>query len=374
MLLLDRYIFREWLKVFVMTIAAMIGLLLIAKMFSDVQDFIRWKASTLLALEYFALQIPTYLPVVLPVALLISVLFILGFLHRNQELTAMRATGLSIFRLTRVLWISGAVLSLVLFVLNATVVPLAMERSKLLAETAEFDYEGKRAGGIDKVDKASVLAYANNTENRIWFINRFSGYTGRGIGVSVYQNDDSGLTQAAWFAKTGYYDAERGCWVLKDGWRVLYHPEAKEDGPQTRQERFSELVMSDLTERPRIMMALTKKPTHLSINEIKGVLDDVGVDKSVRMSSYAVQYHYVLASPFCCLIVVGLAIPFAVSGVRVNPMVGVSKSIVLFALYYLLTNVFSLLGAQQHLPPLLAAWLPNFIMLALAAWLCRRVN
>ncbi len=372
MLLLDRYVLREWLKVFGMTLAALVGLLLIGRMFGDVPDFMGWGASAWLMLEYFVLQIPSYLPLVLPVALLISVLFILGFFHRNQELTAMRAAGMSIFRITRVLWAAGAALAVLLFFLNATIVPWATERARFLFETAEFAHltQAQGQGGPAK-DDSRTLTYANNMAHRMWYIGRFSGYTGQGLGVSVYQSDAQDRLQRVWLANFGAYDAQRGCWVLRDGREIIY------DAAQSAvaQPPFAgEKVLPELTEQPRVMLALTKKPTHLSINEIKGVLNDAGDDPSATIAAYAVQYHYVLASPFCCLIVIGLAIPFAVSGVRVNPMIGVSKSIVLFALYYLLTNLCSLLGAQQHLSPMMAAWLPNLAMFVLAVWLCRRVN
>ena len=69
------------------------------------------------------------------------------------------------------------------------------------------------------------------------------------------------------------------------------------------------------------------------------------------------------------LIVIAIAIPFAVSGVRVNPAVGASKSFGLFFLYYILANVASSLATKQLVDPVLAAWLPNIGMTALAVWL-----
>lgn len=381
MTLLDRYVLREWLKVFLMTLVALVALLLIVRIFTDMPGFMRWDSDTGVVLGYFALQIPAYLPVVLPVALLISVLFILGHLHRNHELTAMRAAGLSIFRITRTLWAGGGVLSLLLFALNATLVPLATENAQLLAETAEFDFHSRRTPGVAGADAASGAVkaearagtqfYINNSAHRIWSISRFSGYTGRGYGMYVYQNDARGRPVEAWLARYGYFDDARGHWVLEDGRHLQYNAE---ENKIVAEPAFKRLALPGLTERPRVMLALNKKPRDLSIREIRSVLDHAGGERTARMAAYAVQYHYVLASPFCCLVVIGLAIPFAVSGVRVNPMVGVSKSLVLFALYYLLSNVFAILGTQQHLEPMLAAWLPNLFMLAFAAWLCRRVN
>ena len=373
MTLLDRYILREWLKVFAMTLIALIGLLLIGRAFDDVPDFLRWESPAPLVLRYFAFQVPFYLPVVLPVALLISVLFVLGHFHRNRELTAMRAAGMSILHITRPLWGAGIALSLLLLALNATIVPWASEEALLLSETAEFDYrsrEMQKSGGNAKA-KSTVQFYANNKDLRVWAINQFSGYTGRAFGLNIHQSDTAGRPVKAWLARLGHYDSASKSWVLEDG-RILEFDTL--DGRIISEPRFTRLVMADWTEDPRLMLALNKKPGDLSINEIRNVLDHAGMEKSSRILSYEVQYHYVLASPFCCLVIMGLAVPFAVSGVRVNPMVGVSKSLLLFALYFLLSRVCALLGEQQHLPPMLAAWMPNLAMFALAVYLCRRVN
>ena len=70
----------------------------------------------------------------------------------------------------------------------------------------------------------------------------------------------------------------------------------------------------------------------------------------------------------------GLAIPFAVSGVRVNPAVGISKSIALFFGYYILVNVLNSLGKQEILSPEVAAWAPNVFMVILTYVLIRRVR
>jgi len=69
-----------------------------------------------------------------------------------------------------------------------------------------------------------------------------------------------------------------------------------------------------------------------------------------------------------------LAVPFAVSGVRVNPAVGVSKSIGLFFLYYILMNVANALAAKEIMDPLWAAWLPNIGMSTIAVWLFWRLR
>jgi lipopolysaccharide export system permease protein len=67
--------------------------------------------------------------------------------------------------------------------------------------------------------------------------------------------------------------------------------------------------------------------------------------------------------------VVGIAVPFALAGVRTNPMVGVSKAMGFFAIFYVLMSIASIFGERQIIPAMLAAWIPNLALLAVSAHL-----
>ena len=86
------------------------------------------------------------------------------------------------------------------------------------------------------------------------------------------------------------------------------------------------------------------------------------------------RYFGLIADTLGPLIVIAIAIPFAVSGVRVNPAVGVSKSIGLFFLYYLLASFSASLATKQLVEPATAAWLPNVGMALVAAWFFARLR
>lgn len=85
-------------------------------------------------------------------------------------------------------------------------------------------------------------------------------------------------------------------------------------------------------------------------------------------------YYSLLFDTLGPLIIIAIAIPFAVSGVRVSPAVGVSKSIGLFFLYYVLNILAVALGGRGHLEPVWAAAMPNLAMIGLAAWLFGRLG
>ena len=338
--LIDRHILREWLKIFAMTLIAMIGMLLISAVYNNLQDLLDWGVSTGTSVEFFAMISLGFLPIVIPVSLLVSLLFTLGHLHKNQELTALRAAGLGIFRITRSLWAAGTALSFVMLLLNASIVPYATERAATILSEGELEFR-ERAGNFDRSNmRGETLFFSNAADRRLWYITNYNTYTGTAYGVNIYACDALGRIESAVVAQSGHYDESTGTWTLRDGKTLEYA-----DGQLVRQPTFDEKKISDYPENPSLMTLVGRKASDLSIPEIRRILRETDAASNPRIAEYEVYYNSILASPFCCLIVVGIAIPFAVSGVRVNPMVGVSKSIGLFAAYYLLTNIFNMLGA-----------------------------
>ncbi|MCD8283773.1 MAG: LptF/LptG family permease [Opitutae bacterium] len=370
--IIDRHILKEWAKIFLMALGAMIGMLLISAIYNNLQDFMGWGTPTSTTLEFFGMTAIGFLPVVIPVSLLVSLLFILGHFHKNQEITAWRAAGLGIFRITRSLWIAGAVLSGLMLWGNATLVPYATEQTAKIIAESELAFKRKTGNYSASNSRGEFLFYNNSADGRNWLISRFSPYTGTGYGINIYNFEKGDKPAHALYAEFGEFDEKTHTWTLHNGREIFYE---KGISVPTSQPAFDKKVVSGFTENPRLMSLVGKKPGDLSIPEIREILQEIGVkENSSRIAEYSVRYNSILASPFCCLIVVGIAIPFAVAGVRTNPMVGVSKSIGLFAVYFVLTNVFNALGTKQILPPVAAAWAPNVLLLAYAAWLCRKVN
>lgn len=363
----DRYILREWLKVFGLSIAVMMGLLVLNDMYSNFSDLMDFQAGLQQILLYYLVLLPSFIPIVLPIALLLSLLFCLGNLHRNNEFVALRASGFSIGRITLTIWISGALLSVVLLFMNARVVPWSVEQSRQMLDNIEFAYLAEETGSED-VGVIRTLTFDNRREDRIWFMNRFSQFTYRGFGVNVYKLDDQRREVERVMAREAYYDDTWEQWVFVDGRRLIFDPET---GEAIRSPQFDQFMDEELKETPRMMLLFNKRPRDLSLNEINQVLG-VMDEEHPQINAFRVRFHTIMAGAFSCLIIVGLAIPFATTGVRVNPMVGISKSLGLFALYYVLENIARIVGERELLEPVVAAWLPGIVMALLAAWLFRR--
>lgn len=122
------------------------------------------------------------------------------------------------------------------------------------------------------------------------------------------------------------------------------------------------------------MLLTERRPIDLSFFELRRVADYYAAQKNPQGVAFAVRYYSLIADTLGPLVAIAIAIPFAVTGVRVNAAVGVSKSIGLFCLYYLFTQVAGTLALKQLVDPVTAAWLPNVGIAALAAWLLLRLR
>lgn len=368
--LIDRHILREWLKIFSLVLGATLGLLLMQSLYDDFEDLLREGAVWSDIAYYFLISMPASFSVVLPLALLVSLLFSLGQLHRANEITAMRAAGVGMFRITRSLWVCALVLCVVSWWFTASVIPDALEQARTLRDRLRYERDG-RSGPSDRIGAVKSVAFDNQREHRVWFMNRFSPYTERGYGVSVTELDPQRREKTRLLAREAWRDAQRGHWVFKDGQEIWFDPET---GETVRLAFFAEKAVPHLREDPDLMQVFDRKPGELSFSELRTILQHFELDDSPKLPLYATRYYSLWFDTLGPLIILAIAIPFAVQGVRVNPAVGVSKSIGLFALYFLLVKASYALGGKDVIPPAAAALLPNAAMLGLGIWLFLRLR
>lgn len=370
MSVLDRHVLFEWLKIFAVVLAAMLGLLILVDMTHNFGDFIDYKASAIEVVYFYLVIVPGKLPIVLPLSILVSLLYALGQMHRNNEFTAMRAAGIGTFRITRSIWMVGTLLSVGSWFLSANLIPWSVEHSRKIKENLAYQSEARKVA-IDRVGMHPVLSFDNQRQGRMWMINRFSAYSNRGYGVTVSELDNRRRETTRIVAREAYFDETKEVWVFLWGRELWFNPD---EGEQIRATAFDEKTFPHINDDPDLMLLLGKKADDLSIAELRRIIDYYTVEGNPSVVRFVVQYERLLTAPLAMLIVIGLAIPFAMSGVRVNPAVGVSKSIGLFFLYFLLSSIGSLLGERQTIDPIVAAWLPNATMIGIALFFFWRMR
>ncbi|MSU23713.1 MAG: YjgP/YjgQ family permease [Opitutus sp.] len=366
----DRHLLREWLQILGLVLAATCGLLVVQVLYDDFRSLRELGARGWVLWRYLGVTMPSFLAVVLPLALLISLLYALGKLHRANELTAMRAAGVGFLRLTAPIWAVGTLCCGLSWWLNTTIVPWSVEQSRSLRDELQFHHDAASLP-TDRIGAAYSVAFDNQRARRLWFFNRYSRFTHRAYGVTVSELDARRHELTRLIATEAWYDAARHGWVFKEGRELTFDPAT---GELLGSKPFAERFAGNYDEDPQLMLLIDRRPIDLSQHELRDLIGYLEAEHSPKAVPYSVRYFSLMADALGPLIVIAIAIPFAVTGVRVNPAVGVSKSIGLFFLYYVLANFAASLATKQLVDPATAAWLPNIGMAGLALWFFARLR
>jgi len=365
----DRHLLREWLQILAIVVAATCGLLLVQVCVDDLRTLREAGARGLELWIYFFITMPSFLEIMLPIALLVSLLFVLTKLHRANELTAMRAAGVGLLRITAPVWLIGVLCCGLAWWLGSAVVPWSVQKSESMRDAVQFRQQA-RVLSADRVGAVFAVAFENPADRRIWMLNRFSRSTGHAYGVSVSELDAQRRETERLIAAEAYPDPAHGGWVFLRGREIHFNV----DSPQELSDTPFAEKRENFGEDPQLMLLTERRPIDLSFFELRRVVDYYAAQNNPKGVTFAVRYYGLIADTLGPLVAIAIAIPFAVTGVRVNAAVGVSKSISLFCLYYLFTQIAGSLAIKQLVDPITAAWLPNLGIALLAAWLLIRLR
>jgi len=373
MRLLDRYLLRE---LWVPLAYCLTGFLLFWVLFDLLDDLDRFRDLHLGvagAARYYWLRLPELLATVGPVALLLACLYSLANHARHQEITAIRAAGVGLWRVALPYLASGAALGAGLFLINEFLAPEASLRAEEMLAASSG-----RAGAEGRGRWRRNLTFLNEADRRLWNIGLYDRQTGRMWAVMFDWIDPEGARRRVAAAEGVYTN---GVWVFHDVKELFYEPGPP---PQWVRSETNRLAMPELTETPESIESEIMFADSASLREAVGarmslrqILNYRRFHPRLKPQAYArlmTQFHGRIAEPWTCVIVALAAIPFAVGGGRRNVFVGVAAAVFLVFGYFVLTRLSMGLGAGGYLPPWLAAWAPNAIFGGGAAVLIHRAQ
>jgi lipopolysaccharide export system permease protein len=373
--LLDRYLFRELLTPLAYCLGGFLIFYLSFSLFTGLPDLQEHKLHLLDVLAFSAAQTPDFLVLVLPVALLLALLYTLTQHARHNEITAMRAAGLSLWRICLPYFGVGLLASGVLFWLNEGVVPRSAEWAQRIRTRYVQTPEDLR-----QQTSAQQFGMINERTHRHWFCNEYDPRTSemRGDLYVVWDLPDRSrrTLHAARAERTN------GVWTFFGNVTVM----AQADPDQLVFARLLEtnvLAMPEFDETPRQIQSEIKlgnketfnpRTENISLREIWDYLREHPQMSKQHSSDLLTRFHRRLAAPWTCLVVVLIAIPFGAGSGRRNLFFGVAGSIFIVAGYLVTQQVSLAVGTYGYLPAGLAAWLPNLLFGALGVFLTARVR
>jgi lipopolysaccharide export system permease protein len=360
MRILTRYILREFLGPFLLSMLLFSVIILVITIFDQLKFIMDHKAGPLLAAKYFLLQMPFLLLQITPLAVLFAVLFSLGSLSKGSELIAMRSGGVDIFRVAAPLVLAGALVGLFSVLFNETVVP----RAKSEAERVK-DVEIEKKPAVRATQRWNVSL--RGAGNRMYHIQHFDGPTAMMQGVLLLEFGQGIRLKSRLDAKRGLY--EGGRWVFEDGWMRVFD----DTGDEILAQPFARLPM-DLGEVPGDFLAEQKEPRELNMPELMAYIEQLkknGSDYRKEM----VELHLKVAFPFACIVLVLLGVPTGWSLGKWSSVAASFGIVLAVAFSYIgLIRVGQALGESGVLPPILAGWMANALFTGLGGWLLVKKN
>jgi lipopolysaccharide export system permease protein len=355
--LLDRYLLRELLVPLGYCLGGFLVFYIAFDLIFQINRFLDAHLMFWDIVEYYVVTLPELLvEQVLPVSLLLALLYATTNHSRHNELTAMRAAGIGLWRLAAPYFVVGAVFGVAVFLIGEFWLPSADDRAKFILERRQME-PGQR-------QEATRLDFYNEATRSEWNMGRFNRLTSEILQLKLATTLPDGSIRE-WHARRALY--RDGHWLLYDvlTWmRLPSQPAPTLVGsnavapltvPETPAWIQSELKFNTLR------AADAAKGPVFSIREIKDYLRLHPQIDAHRKSILWTQLQGRLAAPFTCLAVVLIALPFGARAGRHNVFVGVASSIFICFGYFILQRISFGLGVGGYLPPIVAAWLPNLV-------------
>lgn len=351
---IDHYIARQFIGPFFVGVAAFVAILLgIGQIYDAVQLVVRDGFPIGMVLQWFFLRIPTVVALTMPMATVFAALMASGELSSRGEIVAMRAGGVSVWRMAVPVLVAGAGVSVVAFVFNEAIGPACNNRATTMLH--------------------SYLREERDIEKPVWFrmpeqgeAQRFVYADKAALAKQVMTNVaiiefDKGKPREVFFAERAEWRGET--WVLMN----VVH---KRDTGRGYSEEFVKEIRYDIGRSPAdIKLKRQKRPEDLTLGELLAESRRLAPARGVRVTGrnrplkLIQHFHIRIAAPWAAFCFAILGFPLGMRPQRASTGVGFGISLAIVFVYYIVINVLRAFGEQGALSPLLAAWTANVVVI-----------
>ncbi|AXC14734.1 Ribonuclease BN [Acidisarcina polymorpha] len=352
-LILDDYILREFLTTLGLVLVTFVMLLLVFTFFELIGDIIRNKTPFVTVGEYLINLTPSMIYTITPLSVLLAVLVTFGTMHRTNELTAMKATGISLYRVALPVLVISLLVASSLFAFDELYVPSANRRQEALRSVIK----GKPAQTFFRPDQKWMFGKQEaGRPDRIFYYQFFDPDHDRFANVTVFELDPATFTLSRRiFAATAHWEPAVQQWIFESGWvRTFSGDSIKTYAP------FEVSTFPEIPEQPQYFKKESLQSQEMSFVQLRRYIRDLSQSGFDTMP-LLVQLNRKLAYPLITLVMAVLAIPFALSMGRRGSLAGIAAAIGLAVTYWVTAAMFEAMGNVNMLPAILAAWSPDVL-------------
>ena len=348
--IVGRYIIKQFISTAVFALVAFVVIFVVVDLMENLDDFLDRNASTDIIALYYFYYIPEIIKLMIPVAMLLSALFTTGRLSTFNELTALKSSGLSLYRFMTPLLILSLLITIFSVYFNGWIVPYA---NKKKLDMGRYYFQKN----IEFVSRNNI--FIQDSKTRILSIGLFDDNRNICHNVSINDFDINYPTHlvARYDSREMHWNSPLRSWTLIDG------TERKFEGGKEKIRQFTTHQIGGLNFFPEDIRKKQEKPDEMNYPDLKQFI------KNQRRGGYDVTRWLIdlyskIAFPFAGFIVVLFGVPFSSVKRRSGLGVEFGIAIAICFLYMIFLKVSQAFGYNGDLNPLLTAWLANIIFFA----------
>jgi lipopolysaccharide export system permease protein len=353
MKIIDKYLIKQFLQTILFGLLAFTFIFIVIDAMENLDDFIDQNVSTLIILHYYVVFSPEIIKLITPVAVLFAALFTAGKAANLSELTAIKASGVSLFRFMLPFLITTFFISIFSIYFGGYVVPMA-NKTKL---NIEQQYLKKN------INFAGSNIYFQDTKSRIVSISFFDAGTNTANRVSIQDFDPNDLKKmtSRIDANSLSYDTLKHLWIAKNGIQRNFK------GNKQSADYFKVLDIKDLKFSPADLLKKQTRPSEMNLAELSDLI------KSQEMAgndptSTLIEYHSRIAFAVTSMIVVLFGLPISANKRKGGLAAQVGLNILVTFLYLVFMKISQAFGKNGALNPVITAWFANFIFMLAAVY------
>ena len=350
MSVLHKYYLKEFIKFFVIIQIIIMIIIISVDYLAKLDHFLESTATIFQTFGYVLLRAPIMLVGLVPSVIILSVIVVFGLMNRNNELIAIKSSGISVYYLVRPVILSGIVLVSLVFFLQETIVPITKAKSNAIEQEV---IKGKKQVHRDRKDVWL------RQDNVIVHINYFNPRDKTIAGVIITELDENFNISKRVDAQKGIY--KNGKWSFS---KVLEQRYSNIENDYIIESHENKEYSMDLL--PEDLEKIVKKSNEMSIFELLEYINKVE-SEGYDATTYRVDLFGKTAFPFVCLLMamIGAALGMR-SIVKENMPLGIAIGIGVSFLYFIMHGFCMSLGYGKVLPPLISAWIANIFFFCFA--------
>jgi len=357
MKIIDRYLIKQFIQTILFGLLAFTLIFVVIDMMENLDDFIDQNVPSMMILQYYLVFMPEIIRLITPVAVLLASLFTAGKMSSLNEITAIKAGGISLYRFMAPFIVVSFLISAISVYVGGYLVPLANKHKVFIEQTYM---------------KKGIVYFGSNiffqdTKSRIVTINYYDIANKQAHQVSIQEFNPVDKTRLIkrTDALRMRYDEQKNCWTLFNGTIREISDTAEV------MEKFIEHEFYGLNFKPDDVIKKQRKPEEMSLAELSDFANEqrrTGNDPT----SILIEYQSRIAYAFASVVVVFFGLPISANRRRGGLAIQFGINLLITFVYLVFMKVSQAFGKNGVLDPLITAWIANLVFLLAAAYNIKR--